>query len=336
MKALTCAGLFVALALPPLMAHGEFRPMSDGAMRATTGQGGLTIEMQTDLSIDQIRYTDQGSINVNKVHLTGADGVSPLDNMTWTLDIAGPNEQLNYGFSQVATAASDGTLAASDVSDPNVQWALNNYSNSGGTYGRQFSNGDLVVHLGPTDPSAYTSLSNYVNAIDFGLSVNGIETQGAGTYSVNRTSMFSGINMQGALGPTDVVVHNGDGGNLLLANGATVSNQYIELNSYFRIDNMDLNWDAADVILLFNFAAVQIRGMKVTSRQVGQFGFANLSAKIGKATSTPSGHTGLAIFDTRFQGDIDMPQFIIGGNTIGSVKFNNFTINNTNLIVYGH
>lgn len=336
MKGLKRAAILTALAIPPLAAHAQFKPLSESAMRATTGQGGLTIEMQTELNINQIKYTDQGSININNVHLGGADGTSPLDNMTWTLDIAGQNEVLNYGFSEVATAANNGTLQASDRTNPNVVWAENNYTQSGGSYGRQFNGGDLVLHLGPTDPNAYTSLSNFENAIDFGLSIGGVETQGSGAFSANRTSMFSNINMQGYLGPTDIVVHNGDGSNITLDNGTKVSNQYIDLNSYFKITNMDLNWDAADVILLFNFAAVQIKGMTVTSSVNGQFGYANVSAKIGRATSTPSGHTGLAVFDARFQGDIDMPQFLIGGTSIGSVKFNNFTISHTNLVVYGH
>lgn len=336
MKTLIRVGAVTLLALPPILAQAQLRTLSDAAMRATTGQSGLTIEMQTDISIDQIRYTDQGSLNINNVHLSGSDGVSPLDNMTWTLDIAGPGELLNYGFSEVATAAANGTLASSDVSDPNVQWALSNYSSSGGVYGRNYNAGDLVLHLGPTNPNAYTSLSNFNNAIDFGLSIGRIETQGTGSFSGNTTSLFSGINMQGYLGPTDIVIRNGDGSNIALADGTTVSNKYIELNSYFRITNMDLNWDTSDLILIFNFAGVQIRGMTVTSNKTGQFGYANLSAKIGKATSSLGGGTGLALFDVNFQADLNMPQFIMGGTSIGSVKFNDFQIRNTHLIVYGH
>lgn len=335
MKGLKRAAILTALAIPPLAAHAQFKPLSESAMRATTGQGGLTIEMQTELNINQIKYTDQGSINLNSLHLSGANGTSPLDNMTWTIDVAGANEVLTSGFSKAAEMGANGI----STSDPNVAWAMAQYDQGGGVYGRKFNDGDLVIHLGPTDPAAFTSLSNYENAIDFGLTLQQVNTQGAGAYASNVTPMFSNINMQGYLGPTDIILHNGDGTQTTLPGGIKVSNKYIEVDSNFKVTNMDLNWDAGDVILLFNFADIQIKGMTITNTTgndtVGHFGYADFKTNIGTATS-PSGHTGLGFYNTEFRADINMPQFIVGGKSIGSVQFNDFVIQNTNLVVYGH
>ncbi|MGB1476920.1 MAG: DUF6160 family protein [Marinobacter salsuginis] len=77
----------LALSLP-LPAMAEFRPLDDGALSGVTGQAGVTIELETKLSIDRFSWIDEGSLNVNGLRLSGQND-TVLDNMKLTIDIAG-------------------------------------------------------------------------------------------------------------------------------------------------------------------------------------------------------------------------------------------------------
>ena len=54
-------------------AHAELKPLGDQAMGSITGQAGVTIELETQLNIGQVRYTDEGSLAVNDIFIGGAN-----------------------------------------------------------------------------------------------------------------------------------------------------------------------------------------------------------------------------------------------------------------------
>ncbi len=81
----------LALSLP-LPAMAEFRPLDDGALSGGTGQAGVTIELETKLSIDRFSWIDEGSLNVNGLRLSGQND-TVLDNMKLTIDIAGDGDR---------------------------------------------------------------------------------------------------------------------------------------------------------------------------------------------------------------------------------------------------
>lgn len=312
-------------------ALAEFRPLDDSRLSDVTGQAGVTIELETKLAIDRLTWTDQGSINVNGIRLSGQNDTT-LDNMKLTLDIAGDSEVLDYGFSEIARRADAGLL---DTSDPDVADALARYS-VGGSYGKQFNSGDLVMHLGAIDYGDPTSLTDFLHAVDFELGVDSIETTGTG----GTTTMFSDILLQGYVGPTDLVIRNGGNSTRTLSNGDVVSGSELQLETHFEITNGSLNWDASDLILIFNFAAVGIEGLQIHNRRgndtAGHFGMAYAKANFSRGTSSRSGKDGLSVHDVEFRADIDMPVFKIGPDTIGSVQFTDFAITDTNMMVYGH
>ncbi|HAP53596.1 MAG TPA: hypothetical protein DCQ60_11665, partial [Marinobacter adhaerens] len=81
----------------------------DGAMSGVTGQAGVTIELETKLSIDRFSWIDEGLLNVNGLRLSGQND-TVLDNMKLTIDIAGDGEVLEHGFSEIARRADAGLL----------------------------------------------------------------------------------------------------------------------------------------------------------------------------------------------------------------------------------
>ncbi|NWO04767.1 MAG: hypothetical protein HLX50_03445 [Alteromonadaceae bacterium] len=72
MKGLKKIALATAVAAAPFAAHAELQAMDDMAMGAVTGQSGVTIELETKVSVGQFKYTDEGSFAVNDIVLGGA------------------------------------------------------------------------------------------------------------------------------------------------------------------------------------------------------------------------------------------------------------------------
>ena len=72
MKGLKKIALVAAVAAAPFAAHAELQAMNDSAMGNVTGQAGVTIELETQVSIGQFKCTDEGSFAVNNIVLGGA------------------------------------------------------------------------------------------------------------------------------------------------------------------------------------------------------------------------------------------------------------------------
>lgn len=331
MKGLKKITLSIALVACAADAGAELQILDDTAMGQVTGQAGVTLELETQVDIGQISYRDEGALNINNLSLSGANG-SVLDNLKITLDIAGDGEVLESGFSEIARRASLGLL---NTSNPDVADALAKYS-VGGSFGKQFNSGDLVIHIGPNGTGDPALLDDYLSAIDFELSIDAVEARGA----TDSTTLFSNINLKGYLGPTDIVVRNGGSATHQLANGNQVSNAEVEFETHFAITEGSLNWDVSDVILIFNFAAVGIEGLQVHNRRgndtLGHFGMASASATLASGTSGATGKSGLSVHNVDFRADIDMPVFKVGGTSIGAVSFTDFSITNTAMLIYGH
>jgi hypothetical protein len=153
--------------------------------------------------------------------------------------------------------------------------------------------------------------------------------------------MFSDLTMQGYLGPVDIIVRNGTGASIPVSNGTmTVKDAITEVDAYFRVDDLDFNWDNADLLLIFNFAAMTQTDTRIHNMRgndaVGKFGFANISAKLAEGTSTITGATGLALYDVEIRADVDMPNIQFGNSpSIGGVNFTDFVFK-VDTLVYGH
>lgn len=137
MKGLKKATLGVALATAPWLAHG-ITPMDDQALGEVTGQAGVTIELDTRVTIDQIDYSQgpsTGSVLVNNIEI---GGFGPLNaQITENLDIRididlqengdalirfGP-----MGFNPVDLGVSIGSAGLSDSTGTNNATLISNF-----------------------------------------------------------------------------------------------------------------------------------------------------------------------------------------------------------------
>lgn len=92
MKGLKKIALATAVAAAPFAAHADLQAMDDTAMSSVTGQAGVTIELETQVSIGQFRYTDEGSFVVNDIVLGGSGvaggaGSNLLDDLKIDIDV---------------------------------------------------------------------------------------------------------------------------------------------------------------------------------------------------------------------------------------------------------
>ena len=102
----------------PGSVFAEIRAIDDAALGEITGKAGVTIELETSVSLARFAWKDAGSLNIDNIRLTGQDG-GMMDNMKFTIDIAGDNEVLPFGFSEIARRASSGQLDSS--SNPDIE-----------------------------------------------------------------------------------------------------------------------------------------------------------------------------------------------------------------------
>lgn len=331
MTGLQRRALCLPLLLAPTLASAEIQALDDRSLSQVTGQAGVTIELETRIDLDRFSYIDEGAVSIYDLSLSDPDGTA-LDNMKVTVDVAGDGEVLEHGFSEIARRANAGLISGSN---PDVADALNKYA-VGGSFGKQFNSGDAVIHIGPTDAGDPTSMQDYLQAVDFRLAIGEVRAEGP----EDSTTMFSNIQLEGYLGPTDIVVRNAGDTTRTLANGNVVSASELQFDTHFEISEGSLDWDVGNVILLFSFAGVGIEGLAIHNRwgedTLGHFGMASATAKLSNGTSAASGKEGLSIHDVEFRADIDMPVFKVGGTSIGTVQFEDFVISNTNMMVYGH
>ncbi|WP_250658643.1 DUF6160 family protein [Alkalimarinus coralli] len=341
-----CAGVTVAL----LVAHPAFAQMKsldDATMGSVTGQSGISIELEAKVNIGEIAYKDGGFLLVKDLFLGGVGGTA-LDNILATVDVASDGEILHHGFSRVAEWADQGLVSSSnaDVAD-----AIAKYDQGSGQFGKAFNDGDLVIHVDATNPgmlASNTSSQNidaYTNSTDFELIVGSVEyaksTYAPGSNAPSGSSMFSDISMQGHIGPADIVIRNGTNTFSDNASGnLSVSDSKMEIDAYFRVDDLDMDWDNGNLIVLFNFAGLKLRDLKIHNTRgmdsVGSFGFASASATLAAGTNNVTGVSGLAITDVDLRMDLDMPHVQFGSRpSIGEVYFTDFVIQ-ADMLVYGH
>jgi hypothetical protein len=92
MKGLKKIALATAVAAAPFAAHAELQAMDDSMMGNITGQAGVTIELETQVSIGQFSYKDDGYFNVNNIQLggsgvAGGPGTNLLDDLEIDIDV---------------------------------------------------------------------------------------------------------------------------------------------------------------------------------------------------------------------------------------------------------
>jgi len=295
--------------------HAELTAIDDETLGATVGQAGLSIEInEADLSIGAIDYKDGGFISIKNVTLGGGTGAfggvgdGVLNNITITVDVAGPTTNLDLGTSRrgeeyIAQAA---LLVTGEVSGNYVDQVIND--------------GDLVISMLATDST------NLLQSVDFSLSIGSIglgdSTQQAGSVA-DGTVLLSDLTLNGYLGPVDIIVDGNDGG--------------INMSAYFNAEGkLSLPFAAVTT----DFAIHNSRGNDVVWLGTQDKGnsMAHAQMNISKAVAS-NGTEGLAFDLQNLEADIDLENFALGGVNngalVGDLYFTDIHMT-AKTVVFGH
>lgn len=65
--------LMLSICVIPSLSYAGFSPINDTDLSAIAGQAGVSIETELYATIGSLKYTDEGSISVNKIVIGGAN-----------------------------------------------------------------------------------------------------------------------------------------------------------------------------------------------------------------------------------------------------------------------
>ncbi len=360
----------LAASIIPSLSFAELKWLDEGELSKVTGKAGLTIDVETEITIAEFEYVDAGSMYWKDYSLSGIGG-GLMDNIRATVDSTDGAETLGIGFSDVAKLANMGYL---DATETDVAWALTEYNDGLGGYGKDFNDGDLVIHITsqdfgidfsvPANPADQaTNLLAMKNSIDFHMQQGefGIRSSDGSI----ETAISKNFSVQGFLGYFDIILrNNGNGFHDTSVSGSAgkpedidLADSYIELDLKFRIEDLDIdttNNVSNPVIPLFaQNPQLTLRDMRIHNERgqdtLGSFGYASFKSKIAAASGI-LGNTsklvagtgdyvdGQAIYDINVRMDWDLPHISFGdtGETIGEVYFTDFLIQDTSLVISAH
>lgn len=279
------------------IASAELVPMDDSALSQTTGQSGITIDINSQLiTIGEIDYQDAGFLALKDIAITDGDRVSAMDNLRLTFDVAGDGSDL--GASALgAKVITDAGGIVSNLNEVDQNLAI--------------SDGDLVISLRPLDG---------LLPLDYGLTIGSIEL-GASTSTIGDvnggTVVMSNLGLNGNLGPLDIVIDNGNNG--------------MNLNVFFNaVGEVELPF----INTSLEFSIHNSRGdSQVVS---GSQSYAHFQMNLGQGT-TSSGDQVLAVDIQDFSGDIDLTNIQLGNNglSIGNLYITDLQLS-ANTVTYGH
>lgn len=353
-------------------AHAELIMLSEDSLSNVTGQSGLTIDIETEVTIGEVEYVDAGSLYWKDYSLTGIGG-GMVDNIRATIDSTDGNETLHAGWSDLAALATSGYL---DATETDVAWAISQYDDGNGKFGKQLNDGDLLIHVTSTDfgidftlpapnnsADQATNLKAVKNAVDFHLQQGDFGLRSSD--DAVETSLTRNFSVEAYLGYLDIILRNNGNGythtgfvaNPGKPNNVNLADSYIEIDLKFRVDDLDVdstnNAMNRSIPRAMTNPYLTLRDMRIHNERgkdtLGSFGFASVEAKIGAVTGVlnqteellaPSDTyvDGQAIYDVNIKWDWDLPHISFGdtATSIGAVYFTDFHINNTSIVISAH
>jgi uncharacterized protein DUF6160 len=312
MKGLKKIALATAVAAAPFAAQAELQAMDDSMMGNVTGQAGVTIELETQVSIGQFTYTDEGTFAVKNINLGGALTSS------------------HKSAADYATATGAGALLDQLKIDIDI-----------GT------DGDAIIHVG----SLQTDGSGNSIPIDWGMTAGSMELEGNGGENTVLVSNMDAWGLLGALDivvDTDDVGTQTGTGTLNIDAAFTVEEMSFNVDFLgIGIAGMTIKGSesggeslgAAELEALFVAgdpdADAQTIGRRVALAQAG-FAIVGLDIYKGDGIGASTATDVLRIDVNDVLMDINVAETNIGGANIGTIGIDNLHISNTKLAVYGH
>jgi len=363
---ISVAGLLIGFS-SVFSVQAELKLMDDTLMADVTGQGGLTMEIDSRIDIGEISYKDEGFLTIENfiwggVDRTGNTGVTgAFENWKMVIDLAGEEESLAYGFSELDNHYGN-------VTSPDSAWDAAILANDDE---QVYGSGDLVIHItsaqlfdgtrydsesdtdvalpgGPTTlpgNSFADTIDDWRNSAPFGIAIGAVKLREssyiAGSKTGGGTTLMSNFKAEVLTGPLDIVIQNNGNGS---TNG--VADSKMTVSDYFEISDLSVDFD---------FLGLSISGLKVHNRRgdttglstnsgldgiagnaddiaVESFGFAHAKYYLA---ATPS--SGIQIAGA-IKCDIDIPRLSLSGPngaSIGSIYITDLTIQSS-MNISGH
>ncbi|PIE43065.1 MAG: hypothetical protein CSA50_07210 [Gammaproteobacteria bacterium] len=356
MKGLNKLALVAAIAAAS-SAQAELVAMDDAALSATTGQAGLTIDVnEANINIGEIQYKDEGSLFISGFQLGGAGLLGGellvgnndyFDNLRITVDIAGDSTDVNtigYGLGKVdSTTNVYGTTVftnngtAESAGGASVNAAANYFERdaSGNRYA-DIDDGDMVIGLDAQDQDVLVDMGFLIGEVSLGESAVATGSR-VGAFGVNpahsNTVLMADTALAGAIGPVDIVIDGQDGG--------------MNINAYFGLEGQI---EFPFVATSMHFKLHNNRGSnsliaKIGTDKSGGFAVYDMSGAHANVTiskwdaDADSDSDGLALDINNFEGDMDLENIVLGSDSgaqsIGSLYITDLKMN-AKTVVYGH
>ncbi|KPQ30194.1 MAG: hypothetical protein HLUCCX14_03655 [Marinobacter excellens HL-55] len=245
MKGLKKIALATAVAAMPFAAHADLQALDDSAMGNVTGQAGVTIELETQVSIGTFTYTDEGSFNVNDIVLGGSGvaggaGSNLLDDLYIDIDVE---------------ADGDAFISVGSISGAPIDWGM--------TAGSM----ELVAADGSESTTLISNLSGYGNLAQLDIRVDTATDQLQLDVLFNVEQMDFDVEFLG-VGIRDMAIY---GAGFLANPGPDTAFAYADVHVY-KGDGLGdstmtdvLRIDIADISMDVSIGAIEIGGASIGS-----------------------------------------------------------------------
>lgn len=302
MKGLKKLALATAVAAAPFAAQAELKAMDDSAMGNVTGQAGVTIELETKVSIGQFKYTDEGSFAVNDIVLggsgvAGGTGNELLDQLKIDIDVADDGDAIIH----VGSLQTDPTTGAPVP----IDWGM--------------TAGSMELLAGGTGSDSTTLVSNLsmygdLAALDMRVDTATDHLNVAVAFDID--DMDFDVDFLG-IGIRDMVV-TGAGNNFDYDGNGTTAEEEI----------------AAGTGTVEGFDYTTLQG-QLAYGKLSKYANVNLDVYKGAGLGDSTATDVLRIDVNNVYMDMSIGAIEIGGTSIGSVAMDNVAVTNTKLAVYG-
>jgi hypothetical protein len=318
MKGLKKIALATAVAAAPFAAQAELTALNDSAMGNVTGQAGVTIELETKVSIGQFKYTDTGtgpkdggSFAVNNIVLggsgvAGGTGTQLLDQLKIDIDVANDGDAIIHVGSLQTDPATGAPVP--------IDWGM--------------TAGSMELIGNDADANTTTlisSMSMYGDLAALDIRVDTATDHLNAVVSFDIDDMDFDVDFLG-VGIRDMVV-TGAGTNFDYDGNGTTADEELASSGGTAAEGYDWSVDAAQ----------QLAFGKLTK-------YANVNLDVYKGSGLgASGATNVLRVDVNnVYMDVNIGDVQIGGDiangsglSIGSVALDNLAITDTKLAIYG-
>jgi len=308
MKGLKKLALASAVAAAPF-AQAELVAMDDAVLADMTGQAGVSIELDTAVTVGSFTYTD-------------TDGFASAGNNAGSVTMSG----IAFGGATVA----GGAAATDDARFDNVKIDID-VDGVGG----------ILMHLGAVDTAGVLTGAN---TADFGLHIDSVTSSAA----AGSVTLASNINIGGNLGPVDVNINDTTGTGAVISVAAyfevTTGDMDIDVIG-LGVRNLrvfdDSNPFAAD-------ATYGTAGLGLEAVGTGDDNWAKVAMQISTGSTTVTDPLGAATtIDSVLQVTVaemamditaDLTMGNVGGTdlSLGSIAIQDLNMSGTTVKIYGH